>query len=168
MTFSTRQNLFAQEYLIDFNATQAAIRAGYSTTSAYSIGSENLRKPEIQYRIQREIADRSKRTEIRADDVLRELARIALTHTPPYLYRETRNTWEIYAYPMKSKLKAIELIGRHLGMYKGRGCTCLPDPRVDFDEYIRKLPQPKKKSTLANARLREVWSQIMASHSNET
>lgn len=43
-----KQQFFCEEYLKDFNATQAAIRAGYSTQSAYSIGHENLKKPEIQ------------------------------------------------------------------------------------------------------------------------
>lgn len=42
-----RQKRFVEEYLVDFNATRAAIRAGYSTKTAYAIGSENLRKPEI-------------------------------------------------------------------------------------------------------------------------
>lgn len=46
-----KQEMFCQQYLIDFNATQAAIRAGYSEDSAYSIGHENLNKPEIQARI---------------------------------------------------------------------------------------------------------------------
>lgn len=47
MALSNKQLAFVNEYLVDFNATQAAIRAGYSERSAYSIGWENLRKPEI-------------------------------------------------------------------------------------------------------------------------
>lgn len=43
-----KQKRFVEEYLIDLNAAQAAIRAGYSPKAAYSIGSENLRKPEIR------------------------------------------------------------------------------------------------------------------------
>ena len=43
-----KQKLFCEEYLIDLNATQAALRAGYSEKTAYSIGNENLKKPEIQ------------------------------------------------------------------------------------------------------------------------
>jgi len=43
-----KQRLFVAEYLKDFNATQAAMRAGYSKKTAYSIGQENLKKPEIQ------------------------------------------------------------------------------------------------------------------------
>lgn len=45
---TTKQQRFVEEYLIDFNATQAAIRSGYSEKTAGSIGSENLKKPEIK------------------------------------------------------------------------------------------------------------------------
>lgn len=51
-----KQKRFCDEYLIDLNATQAAIRAGYSAKSAYSIGEENLRKPELKSYIQQAIA----------------------------------------------------------------------------------------------------------------
>jgi hypothetical protein len=54
-----KQRAFINEYLLDFNATQAAIRAGYSEKTAYSIGSENLRKPEIFDEIQRRLNERA-------------------------------------------------------------------------------------------------------------
>lgn len=74
----TKKNeVFCEEYLIDLNATQAAIRAGYSPNAAGSIGSELLKKPEIRARIDQAMAERSKRTGINADRVLRELGRIA-------------------------------------------------------------------------------------------
>jgi len=47
-----KQQRFVEEYLIDLNATQAAIRAGYSEKTAYSVGHENLKKPEIQKAIE--------------------------------------------------------------------------------------------------------------------
>lgn len=72
-----KQAEFVAEYLIDLNATQAAIRAGYSHKTAASIGVENLRKPYIQYAIQEAQKSRSERTEITADRVLQEFARIA-------------------------------------------------------------------------------------------
>ena len=50
-----KQKLFCEEYLIDLNATQAALRAGYSEKTAYSIGNENLKKPEIQEYIQKRL-----------------------------------------------------------------------------------------------------------------
>lgn len=73
---SPKQAQFVREYLIDLNATQAAIRAGYSEKTAYSIGHENLSKPEIAEAIAVAQAERAKRTEITADMVLSELAKI--------------------------------------------------------------------------------------------
>lgn len=75
-----KQARFVEEYLVDLNATQAAIRAGYSEATAYSIGHENLSKPEIVEAIAAAQAERSKRTEITADQVLRELARVGFAN----------------------------------------------------------------------------------------
>jgi len=76
MALTDKQKRFVEEYLLDLNATQAAIRAGYSAKTAGSIGEENLRKPEIAAAIQEAQDARSKRTEITADRVLQELAKI--------------------------------------------------------------------------------------------
>ena len=73
-----KQKRFVEEYLIDLNATQAAIRAGYSPETAYSIGSENLKKPEIRACIEKAMAERSKRTGINQDRIIMELAKIGL------------------------------------------------------------------------------------------
>tara|TARA_R110000822_G_scaffold90984_1_gene209999 strand:+ start:947 stop:1372 length:426 start_codon:yes stop_codon:yes gene_type:complete len=67
-----KQLLFCQEYLIDLNATQAAIRAGYSTKTAQRIGSENLSKPLVAQFIQLLANERSKRVDIDADWVLEQ------------------------------------------------------------------------------------------------
>jgi len=66
-----KQAMFVKEYLVDLNATQAAIRAGYKEKTAAVIGAENLIKPKIKTEIDRAIDKRSERTEIKADDVLR-------------------------------------------------------------------------------------------------
>ncbi len=71
-----KQAAFVQEYLVDLNATQAAIRAGYSKRTARAIGAENLTKPDIAVAIATAKIERSKRTEITADRVLEELARV--------------------------------------------------------------------------------------------
>ncbi|WP_269497811.1 terminase small subunit [Castellaniella sp. S9] len=76
MALTAKQRRFVEEYLIDLNATQAAVRAGYSKKTAASIGEENLRKPEISKAVQAAQAERSKRTEITQDMVLKELAKI--------------------------------------------------------------------------------------------
>lgn len=138
-----KQKMFCDEYLIDLNATQAAIRAGYSSESAKEIGSENLTKPNIRAYIDKEIAERSKRTGINQDRVIRELARIAFIKADDVININTANVKEnanqddlaviqsvkVKTVPTKNgkgiereikladKLKALELLGKHLGMF---------------------------------------------------
>lgn len=76
-SLTPKQALFVQEYLVDLNATQAAIRAGYSQDTARAIGCENLTKPDIADAIASAQAERSARTEITQDMVLKELWAIA-------------------------------------------------------------------------------------------
>lgn len=73
---TAKQRAFVREYLIDLNATQAAIRAGYSADTAKQIGSENLSKPDVAAAIQAAMDSRAERTDITADRVLKELAKI--------------------------------------------------------------------------------------------
>lgn len=68
-----KQQRFIEEYLIDFNATQAAIRAGYSEGTAYSIGNENLKKPEIKNEIDKRTAEISERAIITKEMVIQGL-----------------------------------------------------------------------------------------------
>lgn len=77
MALTAKQERFVQEYLVDLNATQAAIRAGYSERTARAIGMENLTKPDIQAAIHTAMEQRSKRVEITQDRVLQEYARLA-------------------------------------------------------------------------------------------
>ena len=74
---TNKQARFVEEYLIDLNATQAAIRAGYSPNTAQEIGAENLKKPMIKAAVDAAMAERSTRTGVNQDRVVRELARIA-------------------------------------------------------------------------------------------
>ncbi|ENY1009020.1 terminase small subunit [Pseudomonas aeruginosa] len=76
MALTKKQRLFVDEYLIDLNATQAAIRAGYSTRRATEIGYQLLQRPEVAQAIQAAMAERSKRTEVEADYVIRRLREI--------------------------------------------------------------------------------------------
>lgn len=79
MALTPKQERFVQEYLIDLNATQAAIRAGYSQKTASETGYENLRKPQISEKIQEAMKERSERTAITQDMVLKELAKIGFS-----------------------------------------------------------------------------------------
>jgi phage terminase small subunit len=86
-----KQKRFCEEYIIDLNATQAAIRAGYSEKTAKQIGNENLTKLDLQEYIQKLMKERANRTEITADKVLKELAHIAFDDIKNYMdYRTER------------------------------------------------------------------------------
>jgi len=77
MSLSDKQQRFIDEYLVDLNATQAAIRAGYSENTARAIGHENLTKPNIVDAIATAMDARRKRTQITQDRVLQEYAKLA-------------------------------------------------------------------------------------------
>lgn len=102
---TAKQEIFCREYIIDLNATQAAIRAGYSKKTANRIASENLSKLDIQKKIQELQQERAERTEITQDKVLKELAGIGFA---PITKGKIRAA---------DKTKALELLGRHLGMF---------------------------------------------------
>lgn len=138
-----KQKRFIEEYLIDLNATQAAIRAGYSPDSAADIGSENLRKPDIHAHIDKAMAERSRRTGVNTDRVVQELAKIAFVNAIEVIDPKTATVKEnassddtaaIQSVKVKTfgedglereikmadKLKALELLGRHMGMFKDK------------------------------------------------
>jgi phage terminase small subunit len=133
---TNKQKRFCDEYLIDLNATQAAIRAGYSVKSAADMGSENLRKPQIRARIGKAMAVQSKRTGVTTDRVVRELAKVAFANSHDVIdYDDARDDTAAVAsvrvktiptkdgpgiereVKMHDKLKALELLGRRCGMF---------------------------------------------------
>jgi phage terminase small subunit len=77
---TAKQQAFVNEYIIDLNATQSAIRAGYSQDTAQVIGSENLAKPLVAEAIQAALDLRSERTRITADRVLVEVAKLGFSN----------------------------------------------------------------------------------------
>jgi len=85
LNLTPKQQRFVEEYLIDLNATQAAIRAGYSKKTAGRIASQNLSKLDIQMAISEAIQKRSERTQITADRVLQEYALIAFSNMGDYI-----------------------------------------------------------------------------------
>jgi phage terminase small subunit len=85
MKLTPKQARFVQEYLIDLNAAQAAIRAGYSAKTARVIGHENLTKPDIAAAIKKAMAERAERTELTADWVVDELRKIAGANMADYM-----------------------------------------------------------------------------------
>ena len=120
-----KQEAFCREYLIDLNATQAAIRAGYSPKRADAIGYENLRKPEIAAFIADCMKEREKRTEITQDYVLATITETVerCKQAEPVMERgedgKMQPTGE-YKFDASNVLKGVELIGRHLGMWNDK------------------------------------------------
>lgn len=82
---TAKQQRFVEEYLIDLNATQAAIRAGYSAKRAAEIGYQLLQKTTVQEMIQTAQQERSERTQITADQVLQELAKLGFSNMMDYM-----------------------------------------------------------------------------------
>lgn len=141
-----KQKRFVEEYLVDLNATQAAIRAGYSPQTARDIGCENLTKPNIQNAIATAMAERSRRTGINQDRVIQEIAKLAFLNPIDVIDMDEAtikgeanrdDTACIASVKMKvipgedgnitereiktyDKLKALELLGKHLGMFSDK------------------------------------------------
>ena len=141
-----KQRRFVEEYLIDLNATQAAIRAGYSVKTAKDIGCQNLAKLNIQQAVSEQMAERSKRTGVNQDRIVLELAKIAFVNAADVIdsddatikARATADdtaaiqSVKVKVIPTKEgegvereirlndKLKALELLGKHLGMWNDK------------------------------------------------
>lgn len=143
MAITEKQKKFVEEYLIDLNATQAAIRAGYSVKNAGKIGHELLEKTRISNEITKKIAERSRRTGINADRVLIELAKIAFVNADDVIESKDATLKEnasrddlaaIQSVKVKTfgedgvereikladKIKALDMLGRHLGMWNDK------------------------------------------------
>lgn len=78
VALTPKQNAFVAEYLKDLNATEAAIRAGYSKKTAHSAGPRLLANVEVKQAVDEALARRAARVEVKSDDVLRELLRLAM------------------------------------------------------------------------------------------
>ncbi|GAN55243.1 terminase small subunit [Tanticharoenia sakaeratensis] len=145
-----KQMHFVQEYLISFNAAEAARNAGYSKLSAKKIGFELLEREDVQSAIREAIEARARRTEITQDQVLREYAKIAfgdirdifgangellfprdfsdgaagrIAGIEVILKRnaETQEVERVAKVTTTDKLGALNSLAKHLGMFTGKG-----------------------------------------------
>ncbi len=107
---TNKQAIFFKEYLIDLNATQAAIRSGYSVKTARVIGAENLTKPAIKQAISLAMTERSSHLKITAAKIL---ADIELTKQDAMRLTAENQTMNNH----QAVLKACELQGRHIQMF---------------------------------------------------
>ena len=135
---TAKQRIFCEEYLIDLNATQAAIRAGYSKKTAYSIGVENLRKPELKKYIDERMAEKQSALIADQDEVLRYLTAVMRGESrSSVVVVESTGDFTSAAREMekapdeKEKLKAAELLGKRYGIYTER-----TEQAVDMDLKI--------------------------------
>lgn len=155
-----KQKRFVEEYLIDLNATQAAIRAGYSPKTAQEQASRMLSNVMVQDAVAKAMAVRSRRTGINQDRILYELAKIAFANmadvvdldsakVKPDASREDLsciqsvrikpNEWgterEVKLYDRKA---ALELLGRHLGMFKDN-LNLTVETSQKLDDILRQI-----------------------------
>lgn len=129
-----KQAAFVQEYIVSLNATQAAKKAGYSAKTAKSVGQENLTKPDIQKAIQAALRDRSERTQVDADYVIKNLTEIverSMQRAPVYDMRgrqvRDENGNNLWRFDARGANKALELLGKHLGMFVDKKEISGPD-----------------------------------------
>lgn len=150
-----KRQRFVDEYLIDLNATQAAIRAGYSAKTADVQGSRMLRNVKVQQAISEAMAERSKRTGVNQDRVVLELAKIAFVKMTDIVDNQGRIKSSATEYDLaciesmkykesesdtgssverevkiSPKLKALELLGKHLGMWNDKLDVNITQPIV--------------------------------------
>ena len=115
-----KQRTFVNEYIVDLNATQAVLRAGYKMTpgAAAVQGSQLLRNPKIQTAIQEAQEDRQKASKITSEWIIAQVARIA--EDPETLRRD--------------QLKALEMLGKYCGTWEKQTDQDANTVRVVFDE----------------------------------
>ena len=121
---TAKQQRFVEEYLIDMNGTQAAIRAGYSARNADKIASQLIGKSRVAAAIASAKSERSARVSVSADYVVNNLVEIVersmqrapvLTTRGKQVYDEEGNA--LWRFDAKAANKALELLGKNLGMF---------------------------------------------------
>lgn len=153
-----KQKRFAEEYLVDLNATQAAIRAGYSPKTAGSQGERLLKDADVHAYITEMKAKRTERTQISADFVLTGLKEVALRclQRVPVMEFDYENrcmmqktdaagqgVWE---FDSTGANRAFELLGRHAGIFEKDNSQRKPDSAPFTDEQVTRLADALRKS----------------------
>lgn len=142
MSLNERQQLFVREYLVDLNATQAAIRAGYSVKTAGSQGFDLLKKPEIQEMVQAAYQKRAEKVELSAEQVLREI-KLAAFLDPIELFADDGTLKPLREMPEHARRAIAGIEVEEL--YDGRGSE------RQFIGYLKKIKLVSKEGTLTLA-----------------
>ena len=150
---SAMQALFVDEYIIDFNGTAAAERAGGSPKSAHSTASKWVRMPKIVEAIRLRMMDRVKRTECTQDSVIQTLIEIAdrcMQRRPVVSWqvvdghRQLEQTTDpetgegIWSFNATGALRAVELLGKHMAMFTDRSEIVNTDLGSELDKAINR------------------------------
>lgn len=140
------QRRFVEEYLFDLNQTKAAIRAGYSARSAASRASKLMKQKKVAEAVQTAMAERSRRTGVSQDRIIEELAKVAFVNPADLMDLNTAKVKDGFSaadaaavstvrykrsssetgssvernIDMHNKIKALELLGKHLGMFNDK------------------------------------------------
>lgn len=122
-----KQERFAREYLIDLNGTQAAIRAGYAVSGAHTEAHRLLEDPEVKAMVEQGQKALQERAEVTQEYVVRELKEIVRRCTTGTVYNP------------KAATKALELLGKHLGMFKEDGPTTLIQNNVNGEHHFTRI-----------------------------
>ena len=138
MALTAKQEAFCEEYMIDLNATQAAIRAGYSEDTARFIGCENLAKPNIADRLAELKAERSARVLVDADYVINGLLSVhkRCMQEEAVTDKEGGSTGE-YKFEHSGATRSLELLGKHLGIFSEK--LDITARQVTQEEWLESL-----------------------------
>lgn len=151
---NAKQEMFCKEYIIDLNATQAAIRAGYSERTAYSQGQRLLKNVEVLARVKELKDKRADELELDAYWVLKRLKDISdrsMQAEPVMMYDpgsgEMIETGE-YEFDSTGANKSTELIGKHIGMFDPKLKTNIEREYIANDKLRAEVEYIKKKTAL--------------------
>lgn len=146
-----RQKEFVRQYLVDLNATQAAIRAGYSERTASRIGPQLLGKTCVREAIEKSQAKRARRVEVTQDYVLSNLVEVVerTMQRAPVLDRKGEQVTDeegraVWTFDAKGANRALELLGKHLGIFtdKIRAEVSGPDGGPMASEIVVRFVEP--------------------------
>ena len=165
-SLTPKQKRFCEEYLIDMNATQAAMRAGYSERTAYSMGQRLLKKVEVQEYIQKRMTSLEYRTGITQERVLNEIAAVAFANITDYaqvvdgkikltltedltdeqkkglaVIKEGKFGIEVKTY---DKLKALQMLGDYLSLFTDKQRLALEQRKVEIEEKRLEIEQNRQ------------------------
>lgn len=146
-----KQKEFVRQYLVDLNATQAAIRAGYSMKTAYRQGADLLQKTSIREAIEKAQAKRARRVEVTQDYVLSNLVEVVerTMQRAPVTDRKGEQVTDeegraVWTFDAKNANRALELLGKHLGIFtdKIRAEVSGPDGGPMASEIMVRFVEP--------------------------